>query len=488
MDAFFPDEKQTRRDLEALQDGPNPVRIVYTNREGRTTERSIVPLEFYESRGRQYVRAYCYLRQESRTFALRRLEICGDVEHVQDAAAFTRRRPAPADSNGIDPTFRAVLEHSAWQVTADGEIKAGASAQMRRAPTAWRENDAPTARRGTITQLPGALSVQGDAPAAAPVSLKSAADVTGGGKTCGVGQSSGGQTTAAQSGGEAGGFFSACAGFLFQCVFYGAAILLFLASPFGELFVDFDYGSFDDTPSVLPVYDFDSASGGGAGRSSGSGAGSKSSGAPQNWTYRGFELRRGSDGHVYAPSLGRYFSSGREAHFTINAQAFQSETGLYDRTLMQIYMNADSDRNGHLSWREVAEFQRNTYSGFAYQYNSTALDPADFLRQGGGDCEDFALFTCGMLRFWGWNCKVAGFYPRGGGFGHAIAMVWSSAPIKGYGYIRIDEGRQVGSTYMQAGYWIPIDYDSIGDFSSAMGDDWELWDLDDPEDLYGQYL
>jgi transglutaminase-like putative cysteine protease len=274
-------------------------------------------------------------------------------------------------------------------------------------------------------------------------------------------------------------------------VFYAAALLLFLASPFGELFVDFDYGSFDDTPSVLPSYDFNDdpvASGAGKAGGASSSASNGGNGAPQNWTYRGFELRRGSDGHVYAPSLGRYFSSGREAHFTINAQAFQSETGLYDRTLMQIYMNADSDRNGHLSWREVAEFQRNTYRTYAYRYNNTALDPSDFLREGGGDCEDFALYTCGMLRFWGWNCKVAGFYPPGGGYGHAIAMVWSAAPINGYGYIRIDKGREVGNTYMQAGYWIPIDYDSIGDYSSAMGDDWELWNLDDPEDLYGTYL
>lgn len=468
MEAFFSDEKQTRRDLETLQNGFNPVRIVYTNRERRTTERSIVPLEFYESRGHQYVRAYCYLRHERRTFALRRLEICGGEDCFEDADSFALCRPGPEVQTPIAP----------------------AAMQEKDAPTARQTEAARPVRRGSITQFPGPPSVQRTAAPTVPVSLRSAAAEASGGPT----------TTAAhkpaacanKQADEAPGFFSACVGFLFRSVFYAAALLLFLASPFGQLFVDFDYGSFDDAPSVLPAYDFNDdpvASGAGkAGGASSSASNGASKNAPQNWTYRGFELRRGSDGHVYAPSLGRYFSSGREAHFTINAQAFQSETGLYDRTLMQIYMNADSDRNGHLSWREVAEFQRNTYRTYAYRYNNTALDPSDFFREGGGDCEDFALYTCGMLRFWGWNCKVAGFYPPGGGYGHAIAMVWSAAPINGYGYIRIDKGRAVGNTYMQAGYWIPIDYDSIGDYSSAMGDDWELWNLDDPEDLYGTYL
>jgi len=483
MDIFFSEEEQIREELEAQQDGLNPVRIVYTNREGRTTERSIVPFEFYESCGHQYVRAYCYLRHEHRTFALRRLVIDDGGDHFKEQKGFNRRQ-APADWIGVNQTMRAILEHSSWQVSADEEICGGTDAWMPEASASGARTDmigevTPPARQGSITQFPAPPSVQctGSDPASDPGSRKSAT----------IDSSSGNEQADGAS-----GFFSACAGFLFHCVFYGAAILLFLASPFGELFVDFDYGSFDDTSSANWVFDFDSGSGGGAGRNGGSGAGgsrsSESNGAPRNWTYRGFELRRGSDGHVYAPSLSRYFSSGREAHFTINAKAFQSETGLYDRELLRIYMNADSDLNGHLSWREVAEFQRTTYRSFEYRYNSTALDPSEFLRQGGGDCEDFALFTCGMLRFWGWNCKVAGFYPPGGGCGHAIAMVWSATPINGYGYIPIAEGCMVGSTYMQAGCWIPIDYDSIGDFSSAMGDDWELWDLDEPEDLYGAYL
>ena len=439
-------------DLEALQDGLKPVQIVYTNRDGRTTARSIVPFEFYESCGHQYVRAYCYLRHEHRTFALRRLVICGGGEDSDGADTFALRRlvlcdgeKMPVREAAIFALRQPVIDHGAEDTEEEDSL-------VPRCPAP--DPDSPQSTSGS------------------------------GGKSVGWAGSAEGNS------GGASDFFSACFGFLFQCIFYGAAILLFLASPFGELFVDFDYGSFDDTPSANWVFDFDSGKAGSSGAgSNSSGAGSgESNGAPRNWTYRGFELRRGSDGHVYAPSLGWSFSSGRDAHFTINAQAFQSETGLYDRTLMQIYMNADSDRNGHLSWREVAEFQRKTYRSFEYRYNSTALDPAEFLRQGGGDCEDFALFTCGMLRFWGWNCKVAGFYPPGGGCGHAIAMVWSAAPINGYGYIRIPEGCMVGSTYMQAGCWIPIDYDSIGDFSSAMGDDWELWDLDDPEDLYGAYL
>ncbi len=89
-----------------------------------------------------------------------------------------------------------------------------------------------------------------------------------------------------------------------------------------------------------------------------------------------------------------------------------------------------------------------------------------------------------MLRFWGWNCKVGRYYPPDGGYGHAIALVWSARPIDGLGYFRIRQGTYAGGTEVRPGYWIPIDYQIVGGISSAMDADWRLWNLDKPEELY----
>lgn len=136
----------------------------------------------------------------------------------------------------------------------------------------------------------------------------------------------------------------------------------------------------------------------------------------------------------------------------------------------------------------MSTFQQETYDLFSYRNNTTALRPDDFLAQNGGDCEDFALYTCGMLRYWGWNCKVACFNSPRGGIGHAIAFVWSAKPIGGYGYVHVGAGHYAGGQEVRPGYWIPIDYDQVGAYSNAMGNDWYLWDLCEPTGLYGKLM
>jgi len=445
MEADFFEEEETRSELEFRTTGIEPILVQYTNQQGRTTEREIVPLAFYEKYGHQYVRAYCYLRHGERTFALRRMTL----------------------SDGVGQVSMKGNQEAAFLRSCEGAGDAGDE-----------EDETETSVCRDIGRLEIPVNTGTISACSAPVG------------------SPGISETARESRSDDSGLFAAFRRGFRNCLILFVGAVLLAQTPLGEAIFDIYVESTDGAAWILPSLIDSSAeawNGGSNEMDKSSGAGgsfsSASAGAvPSVWTYRGFEMRRDSAGRVFIPALGQSFASGREAHFMINVRGFQKETGFTDRMLVKIYMNADSDRNGHLSWREVAEFQRRTYRTFEYRHNNTALNPADFLAQRGGDCEDFALFTCGMLRFWGWNCKVAGFYPPDGGYGHAIVMVWSASPINGYGSIRIDQGHMVGSTFMQAGYWIPIDYDSIGAFSNAMGNDWSLWDLDRPEDLYGRNL
>ncbi|MFO7730643.1 MAG: WYL domain-containing protein [Spirochaetia bacterium] len=378
------EELRTRRALEALQDGLQSVLIEYENGEGEVSQRSIVPMEFYERWGHQYVRAYCYLRHEERTFALRRMEI---VE---------------------------------------------AHAPM------------PVAQ-----------------PCAEPAEKTTAAEKNTG--SSGLGE-----------------FFR------LSFTIAGLAVILWALLSSGT-FAEFHSGGADSSQA-------DGEDSYQASFRDSEADGSTAPSPPASWTYRGYRLTREAGGSVSAAQMGRSFDSGLQAHYWINSHLFYQRTGLSDEQLLARYMGADADRNGHLSWREVEAFQRQTYRLFTYRDNRYALPPDEFLTQRGGDCEDFALYTCGLLEFWGWNCKVASFFPPEAGSGHAIAMVWSASPINGYGYIHVGGGAGESGTlteaaystaYLRPGYWIPIDYDSIGRFSQAMSSNWTLWDLNDPVELYG---
>jgi hypothetical protein len=219
-----------------------------------------------------------------------------------------------------------------------------------------------------------------------------------------------------------------------------------------------------------------------------SGESGRKSGPPRRWEYRGYEVRRTASGTYTVPALEVSAQSGRRAHYIINAVLFIRETGIESEQLLQRYAAADRDGNGHLSWSEVAEFQQATARRFRYQHNALALRPDRFLSRGGGDCEDFALYTCGMLQYWGWNCKVATLVPPDGGQGHAVAFVWSARPISGYGSLRIREGTLAGGMRIKPGYWIPIDYEAVGSFTAAVGGDWRLSGVMEPVPLYGRLM
>lgn len=211
----------------------------------------------------------------------------------------------------------------------------------------------------------------------------------------------------------------------------------------------------------------------------------------RSFPYRGHvvEERSSPAGRIYTvTSLGIATSSLREAYLGINARLFEQRTHIHDSRLEAIYAAADTDGNGHLSWQEIVSFQKTIYLIFTYQANSTALRPDQFLDQRGGDCEDWALFTAGLLHYWGWNAEIATFSSINRGPGHAMTFVRVAHPIPGLGSYIIDPAHASASRSLRAGTYIPIDYNAVGSLSNAVESGDYLTGLYDPESLYGKVM
>ncbi len=213
--------------------------------------------------------------------------------------------------------------------------------------------------------------------------------------------------------------------------------------------------------------------------------------AIHRYPYRGYAVEedRVTSGSLYTvASLGIAAPTLRSAYLAVNARLFERRTRIRDPRLEAIYAAADSDRNGHLSWQEIVSFQKTIYAIFSYKPNTTALRPDEFLDQRGGDCEDWALFTAGLLQYWGWNVEIATFLPTEGTTGHAVAFVRVQSPIPGIGTYTIYPSQAAPSLGIEAGTYIPIDYNDVGEFTNAMHADYYLYRLSAPEALYGQVM
>jgi len=113
---------------------------------------------------------------------------------------------------------------------------------------------------------------------------------------------------------------------------------------------------------------------------------------------------------------------------------------------------------------ELEAFQAKLDREFRYLNNETALRPDQFVAQGGGDCEDWALMACGLLRYWGWECYIGCYAPPGGQEAHAVWCAPAAAP---------------------PGQYVPVDYEVVGGLSEATGRHYRLTRLFEPEELYG---
>ncbi len=168
-------------------------------------------------------------------------------------------------------------------------------------------------------------------------------------------------------------------------------------------------------------------------------------------------------------------------------EEFVARTGQVHAGLTARYVEADANRDGELQWQEIRTFQGRLVREFEYRFNDSALPPRDFVSLGSGDCEDFALFTCGLLRFWGTDCYIglleSGFVDNG----HAIALVPVAEVPRGFDYFDLREDFALPPEAPRC-FYVPIDYQFVGGLSNAVSPAWSLTEVRRPEELYGAFM
>jgi hypothetical protein len=168
-------------------------------------------------------------------------------------------------------------------------------------------------------------------------------------------------------------------------------------------------------------------------------------------------------------------------------QAFSAYDRRASSSLLELFADADTDRSGTLSWPELAAFQRRLMSSHRYRSNGYALHPVDFMKAGGGDCEDFSLVTVLLARFWGWDAYVACFFDRRSG--HAIAMVRSPGPVpRNYQSFSLTGVRTLHGDSVPAGRYVPVDYEHVGSYSTALRAGMVMEYIMSPEQMYGEVM
>ena len=198
------------------------------------------------------------------------------------------------------------------------------------------------------------------------------------------------------------------------------------------------------------------------------------------FTFRGFKVVEDItfDGHAYlVPSLLLTGKSKSEIIRKVNDSLYIKETGISDVRILDLFAGADRNQDGELSWVEIKVFQDRLVDLYSYHGNSTALTPVGFLNEGGGDCEDWAVLTCALLKYWGIVSRVGSFSNPNAESGHALCLVRVAAPPRGFKYI-----------VHKSAYWVPIDFDHVGNFSDVIGRNWDFTALRKPEDLYGKVM
>lgn len=96
-------------------------------------------------------------------------------------------------------------------------------------------------------------------------------------------------------------------------------------------------------------------------------------------------------------------------------------------------------------------------------HNDIALPPEEFLKRGGGDCEDWAILTCDMLAYWGEEAYVAVIDSPSGMSDHAIVLWKVDDPLDMDYYLLEDNYiTDITNHYISHGYYLPIDYDLMG--------------------------
>ena len=172
---------------------------------------------------------------------------------------------------------------------------------------------------------------------------------------------------------------------------------------------------------------------------------------------------------------------------TDRINAFASWDRRANASMLELFANADTDRSGTLGWPELAAFQQRLMRSHRYRTNRYALHPVDFMNAGGGDCEDFSLMTVLLARFWGWDAYVACFFDRRSG--HAIAMVRSPGGVpRHYQSFTLQGIETLHGDHVASGRYVPVDYEHVGSYSTALRAGMVMQYIMSPERMYGEVM
>jgi len=152
-----------------------------------------------------------------------------------------------------------------------------------------------------------------------------------------------------------------------------------------------------------------------------------------------------------------------------------------DKRTEREYHSADKDGDGWLSPIEIVDFVTKWNNLFRYTHNVWALTPTEFHKSKAGDCEDIAIFIADFFNYWTVPAYVGGIESKLGG--HAIVLMGVHEAVDGFINFYVAPG-----TYVEEGYYIPIDYDVIGGFSDAVGENWYMGDVWTTGNIYGLRL
>ena len=201
--------------------------------------------------------------------------------------------------------------------------------------------------------------------------------------------------------------------------------------------------------------------------------------------YRGYIIEKRGSYYIIKGLKGRY-NSIYDVIIKINTVKFEKITKIENKKLIKFYVDADKDRNGFLSWKEIGSFQLYINQKFKYKPNNIALRPDEFLKDGGGDCEDWALFTAGLLRFWDYKPYIGSLNYKDKY--HAITLVKvNKLPFKFRGY-KITYAKLNGKDIAPKGIYTFIDYYRVGRLTRAGGRKPRLINIRIPEKCYGKIM
>ncbi len=186
------------------------------------------------------------------------------------------------------------------------------------------------------------------------------------------------------------------------------------------------------------------------------------------------------------PSLGYRGTNKPAAIAMIRTPPFVATTGLYRPDLLNAYLFADANASGKLSYDELAAFQKRVYRDFEYRNNDVVLRPDEFFAQGGGDCDDFAAYTAGLLRYWGWEPYIGCYGGSAEDAGHAVCLAREPGTVPaGFTYVAVTRWTTPDGIELPSGSYVPIDYDRVGALSSAVEPRWKLREVYIPERTWG---